>query len=61
MNWAQFKDPVSHMCHAGAVVTSWSLIEEVTGSSPFNEKYFVTEIVELRQQNYLWNVGRIVD
>ena len=35
MNWAQFKDPVSHMCIAGAVVTSWSLTQEVAGSSFF--------------------------
>ena len=31
MNWAQFKDPVSHMCIAGAVVASWSLTQEVAG------------------------------
>ena len=35
MNWAEFKDPVSHMCLAGAVVASWSLTQEVAGSSPF--------------------------
>ena len=35
MNWVQFKDPVSHMCLAGTVVASWSLMQEVTGSSPF--------------------------
>ena len=35
MNWAQFKDPVSHMCLVGTVVTSWSLTQEVAGSSPF--------------------------
>ena len=29
MNWAQLKDPVSHMCLAGAVVASWSLTQEV--------------------------------
>ena len=23
MNWAQFKDPVSHVCLAGTVVASW--------------------------------------
>ena len=28
---AQFKDPVFHMCLAGAVVTSGSLTEEVAG------------------------------
>ena len=37
MNWAQFKDPVSHMYLAGAVVANWSLTKEVTGSSPFTE------------------------
>ena len=36
MNWSQSKDPVSHMCLAGAVVASWSLTQEVTDSSPFN-------------------------
>ena len=35
MNWAQFKDPVSHMGLAGAVVASWSLTQEVAGSNPF--------------------------
>ena len=29
MNWAQFKDPISHMCLAGAVVACWSLTQEV--------------------------------
>ena len=37
MNWTQFKDPVSHMCLAGAVVASWSLTQEVAGSSPFKD------------------------
>ena len=31
MNWAQFKDPVSQMFLAGAVVASWSLTQEVAG------------------------------
>ena len=35
MNWAQFKDSVSHMCLADAVVASWSLTQEVVGLSPF--------------------------
>ena len=35
MNWAWFKDPVSHMCLAGTVEASWSLTQEVAGSSPF--------------------------
>ena len=40
MNFGQFKDPVSHMCFAGAVVASWSLIQGVAGSNPFEDKYF---------------------
>ena len=35
MNWAQLKDPVSHMCLVGVLVPSWSLTQEVAGSSPF--------------------------
>ena len=31
MTWAQFKDPISHVCPAGAVVASWSLTQEVAG------------------------------
>ena len=36
------------MCLAGAVVTSWSLIQEVVGSSPFTviTNIFVTEFSE---------------
>ena len=33
MNWAQFKDPVSHMRLAGAVVASWSLTQERPANS----------------------------
>ena len=45
MNWAQFKDPVSHMCLAGTVVTFWSLTQVVAGSSPFTvmTNIFVTD------------------
>ena len=48
MNWAQSKDPVSHMCLAGTVIASWSLTEEVAGSSPFTvmTNIFVTEFSE---------------
>ena len=51
MNWAQFKDPVSHMCLAGTVVISWSLTQEVAGSSPFivMTKIFVTEFAEFSE------------
>ena len=31
MNWAQFKDPNSHMCLAGAVVACQFLTQEVAG------------------------------
>ena len=53
MNWAQFKDPVSHICLAGAVVASWSLTLEITGSNPFSGKYFFTEFRE-----YIENIQR---
>ena len=33
MNWVQFKDPVSHMCSAGAVVACWFVTQEVAGSN----------------------------
>ena len=31
INWAQFKDPVSHMCLAGDVVAALSLTQEMAG------------------------------
>ena len=37
MNCSQFKDPVFHVGLASAVVASWSLTQEVTGSNPFTE------------------------
>ena len=45
MNGAQFKDPASHRCLTGAVVASWSLTQEVVGSSHFTvmTNIFVTE------------------
>ena len=46
MYWAQFKDNVSHMCVAGTVVATWYLTKEVAGSSPFNDKYFITENIK---------------
>ena len=51
MNQGQFKDPVSHMCLAGAVVASWSLRQEMTGSSLFTvmTNIFVTEFNEFRE------------
>ena len=32
VNWAQFKDHISHMCRAGTVVASWST-QEVADSN----------------------------
>ena len=51
MNWAQFKDPVSHMCFAGTVVASWSLTQEVAGSSHFTvmTHIFVTQFAEFSE------------
>ena len=42
MNWNQFIDPLCYLCLAGAVIASWSLIQEVAGSKPFycNGEYF---------------------
>ena len=49
MNWAQFKDPVFHMCLAGTVVAAWSLTQEMTGSGPFNDKYVVPEFTNFSE------------
>ena len=48
MNLAHFKDPVSHMCLAGAMVPSWSLTQNVAGLSPFTvmTNIFVTQLSE---------------
>ena len=40
INWGQFKDPLSYLRLDGAVVASWSLTQEVTGSNPFDDWYF---------------------
>ena len=51
MNWSQFKDPVSNICLAGAAVASWSLTQEVLGSSPFTvmTNIFATEFAEFSE------------
>ena len=48
MNWAEFKDVVSYVCFAGALVASWSLTQEVAGSSHFTVRtnIFVTDFSE---------------
>ena len=56
MIWAQFKDPVSHMCLAGAAEASRSLGKEGAGSSPFNDKFFVTEFSLF--QPLPWHLGQ---
>ena len=33
MNWAEFKDPVSHVCLAGTVVACCFVIQEEAGSN----------------------------
>ena len=51
MNWGQFKDSVSHVCLAGAVVASWSQIQEVAGLKPFTvmTNILVTEFSEFNE------------
>ena len=48
MNWAQFKDPVSHLCLAGVALTCWSLTQKEAGSNAFAvmTNIFVTEFSE---------------
>ena len=45
------KDTVSFMCLAGTMVASWSLTQEVIGSSPFTvmTNIFVTEFAEFSE------------
>ena len=52
MNWAEFNDPVSHVCHAGTVVVaSWPLTQKAAGWSPFTEmtNIFVIEFAEFTE------------
>ena len=49
MNWAQFKELISHICLAGAVVASWSLTQEVAYSSLLMTVIFVTEFAEFSE------------
>ena len=57
MNWSQFKDRVSNMCLAGAVVVvvCWSLTQELAGSIPFNVmiNIFVTDSVKAFRKNWI--------
>ena len=56
-NYTQFKDSVSHNYHAGAVVASWSLTLETTGSNPFNDKYFLSlnSVETFREKSNVFN------
>ena len=51
MNWSQFKDPVSNMCLAGAMVPSWSFTQEIANLNPFTvlTNIFVTEFSEFSE------------
>ena len=49
MNWTQFKDPAFHMCLAGTMVASWSLTQDVAGSSPLMTNIFITESTEFSE------------
>ena len=40
MNWTEFKDPLCYLCLTDAVVTSFSLSQEVTGSNNLFEIYY---------------------
>ena len=53
MSWAQFEDPISHMCLASTVVASWSLTQEVAGLIPYTvmTNIFVTEFSETFRKN----------
>ena len=51
MNWSQFRDSVSNICLAGAVIACWSLTQEMASSSPFTvmTNIFVTEFAEFTE------------
>ena len=55
MNWAQFKDHVSHMCPADAVVACWSLTQEMACLSPFA---VMTKILSLNSLNSVKHLGK---
>ena len=37
MNWSEIKEPIFNMCFTGVVVAPWSLMQDMTGSSPLIE------------------------
>ena len=50
MNWGRFKDPVAHMCLAGAMVASRSLTQEVAFSNPFTVMPIIL-VTQFRESN----------
>ena len=48
MNLVQFIDPFYCLCPIGAVIASWSLTQEMAGSSPFT---VMTNILSLNSVN----------
>ena len=61
MNWAQFKDPIAHMCLAGTVVACWSLTQEVAGSSHFNVIIFwsLNSVKTFRKNSSVWVLAAV--
>ena len=51
MNWAQFKDPVCHMCLAGAVVACWPLHKRWQARALLMRNIFVTELAEFSENS----------
>ena len=51
---SQFKDPISHLCLAGAVVTSWSLMQEMADLSPFT---VITNVFVAESSDFSENIS----
>ena len=54
INWSQFKDPVSHMCLAGAVLASWPLTQEVAGSNHVTVMKNICLLNSLNSKKYIY-------
>ena len=58
MNWAQFKDLVSHMCLAGTAVACWFVTQEVAGTNThFLQKYFSSSTDSVDSTEFLTLLG----
>ena len=55
MNWAQFKDLISHTCLAGTLVASWP--QEVAGLNPFTLLNSVNSVKTFRNVQLLLLFG----